>query len=310
MYNVLEYLPILSVSRQNLAQHERLFDSLIGLLAVKGVRVSVIEETFLSIAGGDGLQDDIRHTIERCHLVVAAGGEEENGESLGRLLLGPGHVHDSAGYAFHCTGEATLAGCSAAILQWLAARGTRTPVYGCILIGGKSSRMGRPKHLIRTAEGQTWLERTVSLLAGFTERTMISGTGALPAHLAHLERLADIPAVSGPLSGVGAALQSVPLVSWLVLACDMPEISVESIRWLLAQRRPGAAAVIPYNPLSDRSEPLAAWYDFRSAPLVEELLARGERRMTSLCQQDGVYEPVIPESLRPCWRNVNRPTEL
>ena len=34
------------------------------------------------------------------------------------------------------------------------------PVWGCVLIGGRSRRMGRPKHLIE-AGGCSWLERTV-----------------------------------------------------------------------------------------------------------------------------------------------------
>ena len=66
----------------------------------------------------------------------------------------------------------------------------RTPVWGCVLIGGKSSRMGTPKHLLETA-GRTWIERTVAVLRGRVEQVVIAGAGALPAALAEMIRVDD-----------------------------------------------------------------------------------------------------------------------
>ncbi|HBT96513.1 MAG TPA: hypothetical protein DEB25_02130, partial [Desulfobulbaceae bacterium] len=41
---------------------------------------------------------------------------------------------------------------------------SKPPLWGCLLIGGKSSRMGRPKHLLPLADGSLWLERAAALL--------------------------------------------------------------------------------------------------------------------------------------------------
>ena len=56
------------------------------------------------------------------------------------------------------------------------------PVWGCVLIGGRSRRMGRPKHLIE-AGGCSWLERTVTLLGHCVEQVVIAGPGDVPATL-------------------------------------------------------------------------------------------------------------------------------
>ncbi|MEE4167209.1 MAG: NTP transferase domain-containing protein, partial [Desulfocapsaceae bacterium] len=141
-------------------------------------------------------------------------------------------------------------------------------------------------------------------------RVVISGGGAIPQGIASLTRIDDLPGLSGPMAGISAVMKQYPFVSWLVLACDMPDIAPESINWLVEQRRPGRCAVIPRNPLTGRVEPLYGWYDFRSAPLFEFLAAKGDMRMTSLASCPGVYSPMIPESLAGSWRNVNRPEEL
>ena len=106
----------------------------------------------------------------------------------------------------------------------------QTPVWGCILIGGKSSRMGRPKHLIEDKNKITWLERTAAILRPFVDGLLVSGNGMLPEKLADTKRLVDIPGVVGPLTGILSASRWQPMVSWLLVACDMPYITTEAIR--------------------------------------------------------------------------------
>jgi molybdopterin-guanine dinucleotide biosynthesis protein A len=298
-----DYLPLLFVSRQDLQENHTLFDILLDKLKRVGVRISFVAGN--SFAGsGEKSQTFINETISRCDLVII---ENSAPDAAPRLVLGQS-VTDAQDMA--CRDEKGIEVCIGSILDWLADCLDKTPVYGCVLIGGKSARMGRAKHLLSAVDGLTWLEKTIIRLSSFTTDVVISGDGEVPAHLVRYERIQDIPGSSGPVSGIGAVLKAHPFVSWLVLACDMPDISGESLRWLLSQRRPGAVAVIPRNPLSDRSEPLCGWYDFRSAPHIEKMLAKGEQRIRHICQHDSVYEPVIPEHLCSCFRNVNRPGEL
>ena len=196
------------------------------------------------------------------------------------------------------------------IAVWLAERRLQTPVFGAVLIGGKSSRMGHPKHLIRGEEGRSWLEHLVCLFDPFVTRQVVSGVGELPGSMQQIDRVDDVDGVEGPLAGIGALLRSRPFISWLVCACDMPHITPAAIEWLLDQRGRACAAVIPENPETGRSEPLFAWYDYRCGPLVDDLVASGSRRISDLCCRPAIFQPGIPQSLVPCWRNLNYPDQL
>ncbi len=176
---------------------------------------------------------------------------------------------------------------TAAVLEilraWLPERWRRPPVFGCVLIGGRSRRMGRPKHLLRDG-GTTWLERTVDALASAADRVVLVGGGALPETrsapanvasgegaartgrddpdgsavvaenhrarpisdpLAALPRLPDVPDAQGPLAGILACMRWAPWATWLVTACDLPDLAPEALAWLLSRRRPGVWATLP-----------------------------------------------------------------
>jgi molybdopterin-guanine dinucleotide biosynthesis protein A len=166
--------------------------------------------------------------------------------------------------------------------------------------------MGRPKHLIRQG-GRTWLERTVATLRAVAEQVVVVGQGELP--VADLPRLPDVPGMAGPLAGLAAAMRWQPWASWLLVACDLPELDVAALEWLVAARRPGVWAVIPQL-RPDFVEPLLAYYDFRIQPAVEELVRRGEQRIGRLAAAEKVAILTPPAQLWSAWRNVNYEHEL
>lgn len=185
-----------------------------------------------------------------------------------------------------------------------------TPLWACVLIGGRSSRMGKPKHLLQDQQGLTWLERTVALLRPLVDGLVLSGGGEVPEGLHDLIRLPDIPTVAGPLAGILAALRRYPSVSWLLVACDMPDIREEAVRWLLSRRRPGVWGVVPRLREGGHVEPLLALYEFRCASLFEELASAGCLRLGAVAEDPRIETPLVPESLRSSWRNVNTPEDL
>jgi len=186
----------------------------------------------------------------------------------------------------------------------------QTPVWGCILIGGKSSRMGRPKHLIEDESKITWLERTTDILRPLVDGLVVSGNGMLPGKLTDTVRLADIPGVAGPLTGILAACRWQPMVSWLLVACDMPHITSGAIQWLLSGRRAGCWGRVPRLPENKHCEPLLAWYDFRAAQLFEQQFYEGNLRIGGVASHPKIDNPVIPDLLRHGWQNINTPDQL
>jgi molybdopterin-guanine dinucleotide biosynthesis protein MobB len=197
----------------------------------------------------------------------------------------------------------------AIIEEWLPRLWRAAPVYAGVLIGGASTRMGTPKHLLQAA-GQSWLERTVGQLAGSAPETVLLGRGEVPASLAGLRRLPDVPDVSGPMAGVLSAMRWARRASWLIVACDMPQIAREAVDWLLGLRRPGVWAVIPRLGEGRPLEPLLACYDFRSRPLLERLAASGRFRIAEIARSSKVVTPAPPADLAKAWANVNRPEDL
>lgn len=192
-----------------------------------------------------------------------------------------------------------------------------TPLWGCILIGGKSSRMGRPKHLLPALEdgggcprGRSWLERTSGLLSGFCEKVVLAGAGAVPEALAGAPRLPDAPGIQGPMAGVLAAMRWAPGASWLVAACDLPRLRREALSWLVATRRPGVWATIPRARVGGSVEPLLAAYDFRARSALEDLASEGTFSMAALAGRPGVITPVVPAAIAPAWEDADLPSDL
>ncbi|MBC8209063.1 MAG: NTP transferase domain-containing protein [Desulfobulbaceae bacterium] len=196
-----------------------------------------------------------------------------------------------------------------AVQAWLTRICTATPLWACVLIGGRSSRMGSPKHLL-AKRNATWLEETVALLRPLTHGIILSGSGDVPQSLSDLPRLADAPGVQGPLAGILAAMRWQPRFSWLLLACDMPVISSSALEWLLARRAPGSWGVVPRLEHDGFVEPLLAHYDFRAARYFEDLATSNCFKIGQVARRSKIETPVIPEALRDSWLNINTPAQL
>lgn len=185
----------------------------------------------------------------------------------------------------------------------------KIPVYGCVLIGGKSRRMGAPKHLL-LKNNETWLAQTVELLRPATQKVVVAGTGELPESLTDLVRLIDVPDAEGPMAGLLAAMRWARQASWLVVACDLPALCAEAIDWLLSLRSPGLWAILPKLAGSAGIEPLFGYYDFRSRQILERQVAEGNFRLSEISLHPRVISPEVPSHLAHAWRNVNFPADL
>ncbi len=193
--------------------------------------------------------------------------------------------------------------------KFLDERLAAAPVYGCVLIGGASRRMGEPKHLIKIG-GVTLLERTCRVLENSCQKIVIAGSGQIPNSLDVYAQLPDAPEAEGPLAGLLSAMRWAPLASWLVAACDMPDISPEALQWLLGRRAPGRWAIMGKPPGGGRVEPLCAYYDFRLRGHLERHARIGEFKLSALAAHPKTHTAEIPSHLAPAWRNVNTPNQL
>ncbi|MEE8121593.1 MAG: molybdenum cofactor guanylyltransferase [Anaerolineales bacterium] len=164
-----------------------------------------------------------------------------------------------------------------------------------IQAGGKSSRMGEDKALMRLA-GTPLIERVLARVDGLADEILI--TTNRPEALTHLNlRMAgdEVPG-AGALHGLKTALSAAQGEVVLVLSCDTPFVSRELLEHLLHRARE-ADVIVPKH--GNKYEPLQAVYNSaRCLPAVEAALESGERRMVSYFPKVHVLpieEPVLSE---------------
>jgi len=240
-------------------------------------------------------------------LLIDAGPEDDEGEVQGVEF---GRAGDGSRPFIRLRDREELAPACERLYSWLEQQVVRPPLWSCLLIGGKSLRMGRPKHLIEDRAGVAWSERLVCLLSNQSDGVVLSGAGAIPPSLSHLPRLADIEGAQGPLAGIVAAMRWKPDACWLVSACDMPLIGEAALKWLLSTRRPGIWGSVPLQPGSQRLEPLFAHYDFRARTLFERMVSAEEYRLNRIGESAKIATPPVPVEYRRSWRNCNTPEDI
>lgn len=331
-----QHFPILTLVGRNLQRCDRILKGIAYVLAEKSIDILVVYKH----VNGDVRKDRTSTFIDRPYDSVCIDGEHAVGSGLANdperidLILSQHYLsYDLIIFCktdndfseeiqifegtvlqgralFRFEADDNSVQVIADLYDWLLSKLLAIPVWGCVLIGGKSSRMGRPKHLIEDADGVTWGEKIVRTLSMVTEKVILSGSGKIPQSLTHLERLVDIVDAQGPLAGILAAMRWNPHVSFIVVACDMPGIQEDSLGWLLARRRPGIWGSVPLHPQSQRFEPLFAHYDYRSRVLFERLLQRGSLRPNHVCKAEKIETPLVPSNLSGSWSNFNTPADL
>lgn len=129
---------------------------------------------------------------------------------------------------------------------------------GLVLAGGDSRRMGRDKAAL-IYDGTTLLQRAVTAMETVVAEVYVSVRSRDPLRDAHA-CIEDSVTVRGPAAGILSAHKMFPDSAWLVLACDMPQITVPLLRELLAERDAEAAATC-WQGQDGQPEPLCAVYE-------------------------------------------------
>ena len=114
-----------------------------------------------------------------------------------------------------------------------------------ILAGGRSTRMGRDKALLRLG-GKTLLEHAIAVARELTEQVKI--VGARERYVdSGVEVVEDEFQHCGPLAGIHAALGASDTEVNVVVAVDTPMVTAEFLRYLVkrAEAEPDALATVP-----------------------------------------------------------------
>lgn len=183
-------------------------------------------------------------------------------------------------------------------------------MYGLVLAGGQSSRLGQDKtHVVH--EGRTLLVRSAELLRRHMPEVYVS--------CRHPERVpAPWPVIVdeteriGPAGGIMTALKKLggPVFA---LACDLPFMEDSFITRLLEAReaRPAGALVTAWRLKdSDFFENLVAIYEPGALPLLEAGVREGLYKLGRLIPAEHRHCVSYTEEERRFFFNVNYPDDL
>ena len=133
-------------------------------------------------------------------------------------------------------------------------------LYGLILAGGKSSRMGTDKGLLQY-HGKPQREYLFELAQTVCERVFYSIREDQQATFNPHESITDRNEYRGPFNGMLSANTAFSNKAWLVLACDLPLIDSAAIKQLVTERNPSKVATAFATQKSGLPEPLVAIWE-------------------------------------------------
>jgi len=187
---------------------------------------------------------------------------------------------------------------------------TMADAAAVILVGGKSSRMGRAKALLPFDNEPLIAHVVRRFKSWFPEIIVVAAPDQeLPELSAVLVR--DEIAYQGPVSGIYHGLKAATRDVCFVTSCDAPFLNFELIDHLLEQIS-DYDVVVPF--WQERFQPLHAIYRTSVVPLLKEQLERGELRPIFLYDkvrtrkiQEAEIRRLDPEGLS--FLNMNSPAD-
>jgi molybdopterin-guanine dinucleotide biosynthesis protein A len=186
----------------------------------------------------------------------------------------------------------------------------KQPFSAALIAGGKSSRLGADKRLLKFDGVPLW-ERQLKVLASLGPAELLIAGPSTGPWTGRFRSVEDVAGSAGPLGGVAAVLDVAACESLLVLAVDMPSMTASWLNQLLSVRRPGIG-LLPF--FGGRFEPLAAIYPRSCAAIAHACIRSEKASMQHFCR--GLLEAGLAETVKistadlPLFANLNTPADL
>lgn len=185
-------------------------------------------------------------------------------------------------------------------------------VAAIILSGGKSSRMGTNKALLKINE-KTNIERISDRLKPLFDDIILVTNDLEQYEFLGLKIVSDQFPGMGPLAGVHAGLKASEYETNVIVACDMPFVSGE-LAQALVDKSSDYDAVIPV--INGKQQPLFAVFQKRAAIEVEQCIKQERLRMKHLLDRLNVLYVTEKDleinsslDLERVFFNMNHPNE-
>ncbi len=184
-------------------------------------------------------------------------------------------------------------------------------ITGVILAGGQSRRMGENKALMSLG-GMRLIDRVVQVMREVCPQLLlVTNSPDVYAGLG-LPMVGDVWPDKGSLGGIYSALYHAKTPYCLVVACDMPFLNAEVLRYLVAQKA-DYDVVIP--DVAGEQQPLHAVYSQACSTPIAHRLEAHRLKITGFFPEVRV-RTVTADELRPfdpalrAFQNLNTPEEF
>lgn len=175
------------------------------------------------------------------------------------------------------------------------------PVKGLVLVGGKSTRMGKDKAALLYF-GKPQKQVAKELLENSNVKTYYS----VEKVSENSDEISDKFLNLGPFGGICSAFQKDPNSAWLVLATDVPFINNHILSKLLKNRNPSKVATAIKGKGQEFPEPLITIYEPKAYPILLQYLAQGYSCPRKMLINSEVEIIEIEDAF---IRNINTPAD-
>nr|MBC7246073.1 molybdenum cofactor guanylyltransferase [Chloroflexota bacterium] len=151
-------------------------------------------------------------------------------------------------------------------------------VSAVVLAGGKSQRLGMDKAQLKL-NGKWLLQQILETLSNLSDDLLVVADKRLEIAQLSVRVVPDAYPGTGPLGGIYSGLQAMRYERGVVVACDMPFLSLPLLRYMILLSA-DFDAVIPR--ILDNTEPLHAIYSKACIRPIEDLLQQGELRIAKV----------------------------
>jgi len=183
-------------------------------------------------------------------------------------------------------------------------------VTGIILAGGKSSRMGTEKGLVHLC-GKPLISFAISALSKVCNHIIISSSSEAYMTFGYQVVADEFPGI-GPLGGIFSTLRQSRTEHNLVLSCDMPFVTHETLAFIL-QHSVGYEISVPWH-RNCQYEPLCAFYHLSVLNRIDDFIQQKKYKLVDLINSSKVNKLIISDKSvffkEEVFFNVNSATDL
>lgn len=183
---------------------------------------------------------------------------------------------------------------------------SRPQLFGLVLAGGRSSRMGKDKGLIEFY-GKPQREYVFEILEKLCDNVFLSckNDDNIPKKL---NPLPDRLNMESPLNGIITAFQHKSDVAWLTVPVDMPLVDLSVLQYLIAHGTPSCTATCFLDSDGKHPEPLVTLWEPRAYPELLAFYNAGQSSPRKFLQQSNA-NIILPPS-KDTLININSIEEL